>query len=163
MEERSSHSELKETGGAPVSFQVSPVSSFWLDRLVEIDSQWNPRAWSEGLFKQELSNSISRVRGLFFDEELVGYLIAHVIWDEAHIVSLGVDKAFRSRGGGRLLLEDFVRMARLEGVRIVTLEVRASNHVAQDLYSSSGFTVAGIRRKYYSNNGEDALTMRREL
>jgi ribosomal-protein-alanine N-acetyltransferase len=152
----------KQTG-ATMGFHVAPVSHLWLGRLVEIDANWNPKSWSVQLFERELSNQSSRVRGLFHDDLLVGYLIAHVVCDEAHIVSLGLAPEWRGKGGGRVLLGDFLRMARLEGVVAVSLDVRASNEGAQKLYASLGFTVAGVRKRYYSDNGEDALTMRVEL
>ena len=143
-----------------VPIQVASISSIWLPRLVDIDSSWNPRAWSLKLFERELINPAARVKGIFVAEELVGYLIAHVVCDEAHIVSLGVDPHWRNRGLGRMLLDDFLRAALVENVTAVTLEVRASNLTAQKLYHSAGFTVAGIRRRYYSDNSEDGLTMR---
>jgi ribosomal-protein-alanine N-acetyltransferase len=149
--------------GAHVEFHVAPVSHFWLGRLVEIDSHWNPKHWSVQLFERELSTASSRVRGLFVGELLVGYLIAHVVCDEAHIVSFGLAPEWRGLGGGKFLLADFLRFCPKEGVFSVSLDVRASNERAQKLYTSFGFVVAGIRRHYYSDNGEDALTMRVEL
>jgi ribosomal-protein-alanine N-acetyltransferase len=143
-----------------VPIQVASISSSWLPRLVEIDSLWNPRAWSLNLFERELINPAARVKGIFVAEELVGYLIAHVVCDEAHIVSLGIEQHWRNRGLGRMLLDGFLRAALVENVTAVTLEVRASNITAQKLYHSAGFVVAGIRRHYYSDNSEDGLTMR---
>lgn len=156
-------SESDETGGPPKKFQVAPVSSLWVERLVEIDSTWNPRSWSQKLFERELLNPASRVRGVFLKDQLIGYLIAHVVLDEAHIVSLGVHPDARRCGAGTYLLADYLRTARLEGVRVVTLDVRVSNLAAQALYQGQGFTAAGLRRHYYSDNGEDAITMRLEL
>jgi ribosomal-protein-alanine N-acetyltransferase len=152
-----------ETGAPSCKFQVAPVSSFWVDRLEEIDSTWNPRSWSRKLFEREFSNPVSRVRGVFDDELLVGYLIAHVVMDEAHIVSLGLHPDWRRCGAGTYLLTDYLRMSRLEGVRVVTLDVRQGNLPAQGLYQKLGFLPAGVRRHYYSDNGEDAITMRCEL
>jgi ribosomal-protein-alanine N-acetyltransferase len=80
--------------------------------------------------------------------------------DEAHIVSLGIDPVWRRQGGGNELLRDFLRLCRLENVLHVTLEVRVSNQAAQALYAQAGFKAAGIRKHYYSDNGEDAITMR---
>jgi ribosomal-protein-alanine N-acetyltransferase len=148
------------TGAHTEKIQVAPVSHLWLERLVEIDSSWNPRHWSLKLFERELVNPAARMRGLFVDESLVGYLIAHVVLDEAHIVSFGLDPAWRGRGLGKTLLQDFLRTAKLENITSVTLEVRASNRVAQNLYQGAGFVVCGIRRHYYSDNSEDAVTMR---
>jgi len=156
-------SESKETGAPPRRFEVAPVSDFWLERLVEIDSTWNPRSWSRKLFERELVNPASRLRGVFHDELLIGYLIAHVVLDEAHIVSLGLHLDWRRFGAGTYLLTDYLRLAALEGVRVVTLDVRISNVPARMLYEKQGFAAAGLRRHYYSDNGEDAITMRREL
>jgi ribosomal-protein-alanine N-acetyltransferase len=152
-----------ETGAPPIKFQVAPVSSFWVDRLVQIDSTWNPRSWSHKLFEREFYNPVSRLRGVFQGELLVGYLIAHVVMDEAHIVSFGLHPEWRRCGAGTYLLSDYLRLSRLEGVRVVTLDVRQSNLPAQALYRKLGFAPAGVRRHYYSDNGEDAITMRCEL
>jgi ribosomal-protein-alanine N-acetyltransferase len=151
-----------ETGDYLGGFQVAPVSSLWLQRLVEIDSTWNPKSWSIKLFEQELENPAARVRGVFAKEHLIGYLIAHVVLDEAHIVSLGIDPEWRGKGAGRTLLADLLRISALEHVTVITLEVRASNGIAQRLYEWGGFRAVGIRRHYYSNDGEDAITMRYE-
>lgn len=149
--------------GEATGFSVSGLSHQWLGRLVEIDSSWNPKSWSVQLFEYELSNRCSAVRGLFFGEDLVGYLIAHVVFDEAHIVSFGLAPEWRGMGGGRALLKDFLRSASIEGVKVITLDVRVSNLGARALYESAGFKVVGVRKRYYSDNGEDALTMRLEF
>ncbi len=158
-EEKVPGSDSDKTG-APDSIQVAPVSLFWLADLVRIDSTWNPHSWSERLFRTELDNPAARVRGVFVGELLVGYIIAHVVLDEGHIVSFGIDPKWRGRGLGRRLLEDTLRLIRLEGVKIVTLQVRSSNSAALSLYQKVGFKIVGVRKKYYSDNGEDAITMR---
>ncbi len=140
--------------------EISSVSENWLARLVEIDSTWNPKSWSWQLFERELVNPAARVRGVFRDGALVGYLIAHVVMDEAHIVSFGVHPDWRGQGYGNLLIKDLLRIAVFENITAITLEVRASNHIAQRLYQKVGFAVAGTRRHYYSDNSEDAITMR---
>ncbi len=141
---------------------MAPVSNLWLARLVEIDASWNPKSWSERLFLQELTNPAARVRGVFVADTLVGYAIAHVVMDEAHIVSLGLAPEYRGQGLGRALLQDLKRIARAESVRVITLQVRVSNQIAQRLYRKCGFQLAGVRRHYYSDNSEDAITMRYE-
>jgi ribosomal-protein-alanine N-acetyltransferase len=148
--------------GVDMDFHVAPVSHLWLGRLVEIDANWNPKSWSVQIFEKELSSRSSRVRGLFAGHGLVGYLIAHVVCDEAHIVSLGIAPEWRGSGGGSVLMADFLRVCGVERVVSVTLDVRVSNLAARKLYESCGFSVVGLRRNYYSDNGEDALTMKRE-
>jgi ribosomal-protein-alanine N-acetyltransferase len=146
-----------ETDGT--EFAVSSVSRFWLPKLVEIDATWNPSSWSERLFEGEFENQNAEILGLFAREELIGYLIAHIICDEAHIVSLGLHPSWTRRGGGRFLLQSFLSKCEIQGVKRITLEVRASNQPAQQLYLSLGFVVSGVRVRYYSSNQEDAVSM----
>ena len=81
---------------------------------------------------------------------------------EAHIVNLVVRQAYRHRGIGELLLINLVDIALEKKASIITLEVRASNSVAQSLYKKYGFSIKGIRRGYYLDNGEDAVIMTAE-
>jgi ribosomal-protein-alanine N-acetyltransferase len=159
MERQLPIDEMPETG-APPKFEVGPVSMFLTPRAVEIDSSWNPRPWSERLFLQELRNPAARVRGVYVDDDLIGYLIAHIVMNEAHIVTFGIAPEWQRRGAGRALLNDFLRYAAFQGVGTITLEVRRSNVGAQALYRSVGFEVMGVRPHYYSSNGEDALNMK---
>ncbi|CAI7989174.1 Putative [ribosomal protein S18]-alanine N-acetyltransferase [Geodia barretti] len=82
--------------------------------------------------------------------------------DEAHIVSIGVRSEYRGLGLGELLLISAIEQAIETESRVVTLEVRVSNHVAQNLYKKYSFTERGVRRGYYSDNREDALIMTTE-
>ena len=118
-----------------------------------------------------LTRAAGYVRYLFSHDRFFGpasstdkYRLAGMagIWmmvDEAHIVTIGTRKTERNRGLGEWLLISIIDMAVRLGARIVTLEVRISNTPAQQLYAKYGFTIAGTRRKYYSDNGEDAYIM----
>jgi ribosomal-protein-alanine N-acetyltransferase len=44
-------------------------------------------------------------------------------------------------------------------VRLLLLEVRRSNRPALGLYRRLGFSVAALRRGYYSDTGEDGIEM----
>ncbi len=79
--------------------------------------------------------------------------------DETHITSIAVREAYRQQGAGELLLISVIDLATKLKARIITLEVRASNTAAQNLYSKYGFTHVGVRRGYYLDNREDALLM----
>lgn len=84
------------------------------------------------------------------------------IWmmvDEAHIVTIAVRTSRKNLGLGEWLLINLIELSQQLGAKYVTLEVRVSNKTAQALYGKYGFTLAGTRRKYYSDNGEDALIM----
>jgi ribosomal-protein-alanine N-acetyltransferase len=92
---------------------------------------------------------------------------AHVIgfggmwfaFDEAHITTLGVDPEHRGRGLGEFLLLGLIDEAIARGANWLTLEVRVSNVSAQALYRKYQFSEQGTRRRYYSDNNEDAFIM----
>ncbi len=77
--------------------------------------------------------------------------------DEAHIMTIASHPHTRRRGLGEWLLVKMVEQLRLLGVVTVTLEVRAGNHAAQQLYAKWGFREVGRRKRYYRDNNEDAL------
>jgi ribosomal-protein-alanine N-acetyltransferase len=80
-------------------------------------------------------------------------------YDEAHISTLAVAPEFRKRGIGGLVLLHLIDEALERAADIVTLEVRRSNEAAQRLYARFGLVLAGERRAYYTDTGEDALIM----
>lgn len=90
---------------------------------------------------------------------IVGFAGLWLMVDEAHITTIAVHPDYRGRGVGETLLSALIGIAYEIGARMVTLEVRVSNSVAQNLYRKYGFKEAGIRRRYYSDNHEDALIM----
>ncbi|MGI9063507.1 MAG: ribosomal protein S18-alanine N-acetyltransferase [Pseudonocardiaceae bacterium] len=89
---------------------------------------------------------------------LVGYAGLRVSGPEAEVHTIAVDPAHQGRGTGRALLQALLACA--PGAAVF-LEVRTDNEAAQALYRSEGFTVVGIRRRYYRPSGADAYTMRR--
>ncbi|MDE3229652.1 MAG: ribosomal protein S18-alanine N-acetyltransferase [Chloroflexota bacterium] len=79
--------------------------------------------------------------------------------NEAHITTIATHPDYRGRGVGELMLSTLIGAAYTVHARYVTLEVRVSNYVAQNLYRKYGFTQTGMRRRYYSDNHEDAFVM----
>lgn len=78
---------------------------------------------------------------------------------EAHIIAIGVRDGYRRLGVGEALLIATIDLTATLNANVVTLEVRASNEIAQTLYRKYGFRVMGRRVRYYSSNGEDAIIM----
>ncbi|MPZ13360.1 MAG: ribosomal-protein-alanine N-acetyltransferase [Chloroflexi bacterium] len=92
-------------------------------------------------------------------ETIVGYAGMWVMVDEAHVTTIAVDPTYRGEGIGELLLVALLDRSQELRAEQATLEVRVSNAVAQQLYWKYTFQNAGLRRRYYSDDGEDALIM----
>ncbi len=90
---------------------------------------------------------------------LSGYVGTWYMIDEAHIISVGVRNEYRGLGVGELLLISTIEQAMMRRARVVTLEVRSSNDIARRLYLKYGFEERGVRKAYYTDNGEDAIIM----
>ncbi|HEU0073804.1 MAG TPA: ribosomal protein S18-alanine N-acetyltransferase, partial [Dehalococcoidia bacterium] len=90
---------------------------------------------------------------------IIGYVGIWLMVDQAHIVAIAIREEYRRQGLGELLLAEAVEMALSNGQESVTLEVRRSNESAQALYEKFRFLKVGVRRRYYTDNKEDALIM----
>ena len=90
---------------------------------------------------------------------LAGFVGTWYMTDEAHIVSVGVKGDHRRRGIGELLVIGAIEQAITQLAKVVTLEVRVSNHAAKNLYRKYGFVERGLRKRYYTDNREDAAIM----
>lgn len=144
---------------------IEPLcSSADLDDVLAIEAESFTNPWTREMYESELTNEgVSHVR-LARDENrwAVGFCSFWRVVDEVHINNLAVRQSHRRRGVGRALLVRVLSDARALGATRVLLEVRRSNDQAQRLYESLGFTVAGIRKHYYSHPVEDAIVLWRE-
>ena len=86
-------------------------------------------------------------------------IVLWMILDEGHIATIAVHPDYRGRGIGQHLLVTAIIAAIQKGAQSATLEVRANNLIAQQLYRRFGFVVVGNRPHYYRDNNEDALIM----
>lgn len=91
--------------------------------------------------------------------DIAGYVSVWYQGDEAHITEIAVRETLRSNGIGELLLIGSLRAAIENGSKVMTLEARVSNFIAQRLYQKYDFKSVGIRKGYYSDNREDAVIM----
>lgn len=110
------------------------------------------------------SNPFARVTRWFWSNEdeqdpIVGYAGMWIRAGEAHVTTIGVAPEIRRRGLGELLFVALLEEAVARDAEWLTLEVRVSNTQAQRLYEKYGLTKYGVRRRYYSDNGEDADIM----
>lgn len=130
-----------------------------IEKILEIERASHTAPWSEASFRAELTHPQSIFVVLIGDGEVVGYGGAWILIDEIHITNVAVNPDLRGQGLGRkIVLELLARGAEKEAV-CATLEVRAGNEPALGLYRSMGFVDAGLRKKYYPDNKEDAVVM----
>ena len=135
------------------------MTSADLDEVMAIERDSFAYPWSSRFFSQELEVECARALLAELDGQIAGYVLFWLLPDEIDIHNIAVHIKFRRRGLGRLLLSQVVARARRRLSARVTLEVRVSNSPARRLYESLGFVITGLRRGYYSDNGEDALAM----
>jgi ribosomal-protein-alanine N-acetyltransferase len=122
-----------------------------------------PSPWPAYAFRQELeTNRLARYLVARVGDETVAYGGLWLMVDEAHVTTFAVMPAWRRMGIGALLMLELLRLAREMGAAVATLEVRLSNEAARALYARFGFRPVGVRPRYYSDNGEDALIMTTE-
>jgi len=129
-----------------------------LPELIAIERRAFPTPWSLAMFVLELSKPASVCLAALRDGQMIGFLICSrydTVW---HIMNVAVDPDCRREGIASTLLTDLLRRIDGKGARF-TLEVRESNTGAIDLYERFGFRAAGRRRRYYQDNGEDAVIM----
>ena len=106
---------------------------------------------------------LSRKPGLFPQDYIIGFVGLWIMVDEAHITAIAVRNEHRRQGLGELLLIAAIDLAMNLKTSNITLEVRASNLVAQNLYEKYGMAKVGSRRAYYLDNREDAVLMMLDL
>lgn len=146
----------------PAALTFEPLREAHLDAVLAIEVEAYPEAWSIGMFREEIRSPRSHFWSVFLDGVLMGYGGFWLVLDEAHITSVTVRDTYRRRGFGRELMQHLLREASTLGVRRAMLEVRASNLGAKALYEGMGFTVTGVRKRYYSKSNEDAIVMLKE-
>ena len=134
-----------------------------IEKVIAIERASFQFPWSTRFFLDELQVDCARSLLAEVEGRIVGYVLFWFLPEEVDIHNIAVHPDFRRHGVGRLLLEQVVAAARHQDRVRVTLDVRFSNVPAQNLYRSFGFVTRGVRKGYYSDNGEDALVMAFEL
>lgn len=169
-------SSLQDTVEITNRLLIRPMRAEDLAQVRAIDQQSFSLPWPERAFHYELfenPGSLPWVAELAAEkseespsqEELlsppcvVGMIVVWIILDEAHIATIATHPDYRGMGIASRLLARVLQEAIRKGAAMATLEVRASNLAAQQLYQRFRFEVVGRRPRYYKNNNEDAVIM----
>ena len=140
------------------ALEIRSLSYPDLPQVIAIERRVFPTPWSLAMFVLELSKQSGVCLAAVSGERLAAYLICSrydTVW---HIMNIAVDLDQQRHGVASALLAELYERVGDSRARF-TLEVRRSNAVAIHLYEREGFRAAGMRRRYYQDNGEDALVM----
>jgi [ribosomal protein S18]-alanine N-acetyltransferase len=152
------------SGGSPV---VEPAALRDAARLAQLHGASFHRGWGEGEFEGMLSERNTLVHRLKLGRKVIGFAVSRMGADEAEILSIAVDAAYRGRGLSHNLLLTHLGHLAGRGIRTIFLEVEENNAPARRLYERTGFGVVGRRERYYKQAGGgeqlNALLMRRDL
>jgi ribosomal-protein-alanine N-acetyltransferase len=132
-----------------------------LRKVLEIEEKLYPRPWTHHTFVSELGQMRAGNRYYlvaYVGDTMVGYGGLMFSGDDAHVTNIAVDPAWQGRGVATEMMLDLVLLAHDRGCVAMTLEVRHTNTVAQNLYRRFGFVPAGVRKRYYENT-DDAIVM----
>lgn len=163
----------------PFPFLFRPMREEDIAEVMEIERRSFSNPWPESAYRHEIRygmDSLFYVLQLYQDPSpttwwdrllrrrqaerspIIGYVGIRFFPGEAHITTIAVHPEWRGRGLGKYILLMAIQRALQHRVRFITLEVRVSNWVAQQLYTDLGFRVTGVQRSYY-RDGEDAWMM----
>lgn len=128
-----------------------------LPSVLAIERRSFPAPWSLAMFVLELSKPSGVCLAASGADGLAGYLVCSRYADVWHVMNVSVDPERRREGIAGRMIATMLDVAGHDGR--YTLEVRVSNHGAIEMYERFGFRRAGRRRRYYHDNGEDAMIM----
>ncbi len=168
---------------------LRPMHAGDIAQVADVERESFPSMWPQTAYKRELANKLARylvlaeLRDTEIDppatsglwgtlrrilgsdpppgthEYLLGFIGLWLMVGEAHIVTVAVRERYRRMGVGERLVIAALELA-MEAVQdVATLEVRASNESALRLYEKYGFARLGLRKRYYTDNNEDAVIM----
>jgi ribosomal-protein-alanine N-acetyltransferase len=160
-------------------YLVEPMTLDDIGQVMKIERMVFPAPWSERAYRYEITKndhstmlvvrpagaprrSVEHLRhrlGLARPAPLLGYAGFWLLVDEAHICTIAVHPQWQGRGLGELLLVSLFEQGMLLGAQRATLEVRVSNSTALKLYLKYDFEIVSRRKRYYTDNNEDAYIM----
>ncbi len=152
-------------GGEGLKVGIRDLCRDDIGAVMAIERVSFPTPWPPKLFEEEIDRSFSDALVAVREEDgaVVGYAVCWTVADESHLLNIAVDPGVRGRGIGRALLAECIRRGAAAGAARILLEVRTGNDAARRLYEREGFSVAGMRKGYYTDTGEDAVVMTREI
>jgi ribosomal-protein-alanine N-acetyltransferase len=147
----------KEPNELKREVQVRRLAYSDLPAVISIERRSFPTPWSLAMFVLELSKPSGICLAASVGDELLGYVVCSRYDQVWHLMNIAVAPDSRGSGVAGGLMRRLIEES--QGTLPFTLEVRVSNHRAIGMYERFGFRSAGVRPRYYHDNGEDALIM----
>ena len=144
-----------------LKFNISDFNPIIIDKIIEIEKQSDFSHWTKQMFSDEVENKFSHFKVISTDNQIIGFIIYRIVFDEAEILNIVIDKNFRGLKAGKYLLNFAINDIKNKNCRIIFLEVHQNNAIAQNFYKTVGFKQYSIRKKYYDEF--DAILMKLEL
>lgn len=139
---------------------IADMTIYDISDVLEIEKLSFATPWSRESFENEIErNMCAKYIVARKDGRVVGYAGMWIIIDECHITNVAVHPNYRGMHVGDKIMNQLVAIGKKRSAAYITLEVRKTNFIAQNLYTKYGFEPTGIRPKYYGDNGEDAIIM----
>ena len=143
-----------------MEYKLVPMDRSHLAGVAELERLCFSTPWNEAMLEEELYNpTASFIVAEDPAGEVLGYAGLHVVLDEGYIDNVAVREEYRRQGIAQALLDVFLRFGKAHQLAFLTLEVRASNAPAKQLYLKHGFEQVGRRKDYYDAPKEDAIIM----
>jgi ribosomal-protein-alanine N-acetyltransferase len=151
--------------------EFHPLTTDWLDRVLDIENAVYPHPWSRANFEDSIKTGYQMqvlTTESTSNSEILGYFIAMKGFEEVHLLNITVAESFQRQGWARAMLDTLAVWSRGQGAAWLWLEVRGSNERAQQVYKAQGFKLVSVRQDYYpkgpkSNGREDAIVMSLKL
>ncbi|MFQ9805850.1 MAG: tRNA (adenosine(37)-N6)-threonylcarbamoyltransferase complex dimerization subunit type 1 TsaB [Christensenellales bacterium] len=144
---------------------IRPIREEDVKQIHEIEKACFAMPWSEESILHDVKENVV-ARWLVLDDGNGGVLAYAGMWfvlDEAHVCNVAVRPDSRGLGYGKRIFTALIDLAMENSMAMITLEVRRSNTIAQNLYHACGMLDVGYRKRYYEDNKEDALIMYRDF
>lgn len=142
------------------NFFIEKMTEEDIDDVMKIDKMSFPTPWTRDLYEAELiKNKHAHYFVVAKEEQIIGFIGLWIVADDAQVTNIAIDPQYRGHKIGEKLFGYGLTYAINQGAMRISLEVRVSNKIAQNMYRKFGLVPGGIRKNYYPDNGEDAIVM----
>lgn len=148
------------------SVRIRPAQTADISAIIKLEKSCFRKPWSDSAIEQDVStnsNAYYFVGETITSHQVIAFAACWHMVDEAELMRIATHPDYRRNGLAEQLLIQVIQNAKAHQLHSMFLEVRPSNQAARALYQRHGFQILHIRRKYYDDNGEDAIIMSKKL